>query len=564
MAARYSFEVQVLYDKSWITEVIVSTETEAQTLCKELLGKGREGVRILKEADLNGKVSETVIFTKLGEPKKEKIGITEISEAPYCNSETEFFSPDARQTIYRIMRQYIDKMAVTPTELLHNDKELRRLVDYDSLVPSAITRVAQLQARAGGIEVKDRRDQLYKVIDSIQGKARETGGRRNLPEIKDKNFDAVIAELERTTRPDDIAYVALVVLCKDLVGCRSFIAKLEFLLDLFESAAQPRCIDLLDGVLGDILRSPEVITDLLGRLPRLELAIARLTDVVQGSLAEDERGLPPPTRTLSRHLQAKSLPQTRDVLVECIVRQILGKGRLTHDEDDLEKEALKRVSLKLMQNGDLLGGGAVADALTLRYQRFLKESEAASARNAVIGMLSLLDVNGDKLRFLVALSDGEIGRREPDAVTSQISYVLRFCRGMNDLVDRTLQLKIKLQAVTRLHRQLMRSKLADPLRKDAADRLDEMMAQYITDMKIIEKLDEPSASLRIRALRLIQFCDEDTVIRGKSHALARDRVIAQLRQPNFDARFVEDIPDPAQHARALRNFHQMLTKAGFA
>ena len=47
-----------------------------------------------------------------------------------------------------------------------------------------------------------------------------------------------------------------------------------------------------------------------------------------------------------------------------------------------------------------------------------------------------------------------------------------------------------------------------------------------------------------------------------SVAMSRDRVISHLRQPEFEKKFIEDIPDPSQHATALRDFHSLLRTAG--
>jgi len=90
-----------------------------------------------------------------------------------------------------------------------------------------------------------------------------------------------------------------------------------------------------------------------------------------------------------------------------------------------------------------------------------------------------------------------------------------------------------------------------------------LLASFIEQSKIVERLDDPSASLRLRATRLVQFCASDALTRAKASKIARDRVVSHLRQPNFDQHFVADLPDPAEHAPALKSFYGLLKQAGF-
>ena len=91
-----------------------------------------------------------------------------------------------------------------------------------------------------------------------------------------------------------------------------------------------------------------------------------------------------------------------------------------------------------------------------------------------------------------------------------------------------------------------------------------MIDEYLIAEQIIEKLDHPSSTLRDRATRLVQFCAAGVLPEGKALTRARERIRAILRQPNFDAHFVEGIADPAKAQKALRDFHQLLiNKAGF-
>ena len=103
----------------------------------------------------------------------------------------------------------------------------------------------------------------------------------------------------------------------------------------------------------------------------------------------------------------------------------------------------------------------------------------------------------------------------------------------------------------------------DELKKRITDHIDGVLERYLNEHQIIEKLDHADSPLRDRAVRLVQFCAAGVLPEGKALSRARQRILTLLRQPNFDAHFVEGITDPARAQVALRDFHGLLVKAGF-
>ena len=79
--------------------------------------------------------------------------------------------------------------------------------------------------------------------------------------------------------------------------------------------------------------------------------------------------------------------------------------------------------------------------------------------------------------------------------------------------------------------------LDDELRKELGGAVDEVLAAYLVDEGVIEKIDKPDDPLAMRAIRLIKFCGSGVLIEGKSLNLARARVIDHLRQPQFEEKF---------------------------
>ena len=116
---------------------------------------------------------------------------------------------------------------------------------------------------------------------------------------------------------------------------------------------------------------------------------------------------------------------------------------------------------------------------------------------------------------------------------------------------------------TNAHRAMMASPYPKEIRDKIADHIDAVLERYLIEDQIIEKLDHPGSHLRDRSVRLVQFCAAGVLPEGKALTRARKAILSHLRQANFDAHFIDGIEDPGLAQKALRDFHQLLVKAGF-
>jgi hypothetical protein len=122
-----------------------------------------------------------------------------------------------------------------------------------------------------------------------------------------------------------------------------------------------------------------------------------------------------------------------------------------------------------------------------------------------------------------------------------------------------------MRRVTRLYDELRQGgSLPGELRRSLLDHLDRLLIGYIEAKGIIEKLDDPLAHLRDRAIRLLEFSAAGVFPTGsEAHRIARDRIVALLRQPNFERHFIEGLPQPGEAENKLRQLHGLLTKGGY-
>ena len=111
-----AFEVQTYDGKRWLTESLFDSEQEARGLCTSLLRGGKPGVRILRETTRGEDTRENVIYTEMRAPGKENIRVMEVESAPICERAEDLCNRVSRLTAFRLLRQYFEKVLLTPTE----------------------------------------------------------------------------------------------------------------------------------------------------------------------------------------------------------------------------------------------------------------------------------------------------------------------------------------------------------------------------------------------------------------------------------------------------------------
>jgi len=563
------FEVQSYKVDHWVTEAICDSEEQARTLVNRLLIH-RDGMRIIRDfsGDAGPDASlETVIYSEMRGGGRTSVTIPAIEQAPQlCTTSVDLLGLESRQTMSRLLRQYLDRRSLTTSELLYNAKEMARAMDYENMVPNAVTRVSSLQAQKLGRETRERRDFLFDTLAQLKRQALQAA-KRNLPTARQHGFLAAMTQVGQAAagQPDMQDYLAKVVLCQDTVQIRNLLGKIEWLLALMEEGkAEDWHHTVLDGLIADAVSSPAIVQDMLGRQPDLGTALNRLLDVIEGRFeAEAREQAPDLTAALSRWLGAGGGAQTRQVLLDNLIRSLRGTQRFSYGEPSTQMDMFAALAGRLLTPSGFTGGPVTAEALTLGYLRFIEQGGAGGRRLCVEGMMALLANGKERLHYLIALSQTDTGAKDLPFLQLRTQMLLENTNGLDGLLDRGVPLKPKMQSMAMLYTAMAGAGFPDEVRDQFAERIDTLVADYIVQAKVIEKLDDPAANLRTRATRLVQFAAADILASPKARRIVRDQIIRHLRRPNFDAHFIEGIQDPAEQARTLRNFHDLLRAAQF-
>ena len=369
------FEVHVRRDDRWRIEASFTDEKTALSCARaQLAESGVQEVKVLKTRNIVGLGLETEVFhRKATENKERPLTISGSAEgAPYCMTLNDLYGFESRLIVGRLLRQFLDKFRITPTELLYNWTFARKLDEQGSLIGSAIHAVARHHADVHGIAAKERVNDLRRLVDQALIKARDFAAeRKRLPAFDEKDLIGTSQRVEQAVGSTNHDGVFLGMLALHLGNTPSVGGKLELLADMMGREGDPQISHLLEGVIADGLGSAEVVKDLLGPQPNLAGGVMALADTVLGRpQGEKDTPVSPLLTRIGRFVAEGRAPCCRTVLVDRIRSAVNSDQPL--DRRDAKSEALlvEAVATRLKDgNGTLLGGAETEKALARRLLR---------------------------------------------------------------------------------------------------------------------------------------------------------------------------------------------------
>ena len=563
---RASFEIQVQRDERWVIEDNCQTEDAARAAAKAILARRNSGgVKIIKHwARADGHVTETVIFQELSGPGEAKVTMSPIEDAPHCKKVRDYYRLESRETIGRLFRKYFEKMVLTPTEAIHSHKILKRVQDMDALFPPAVDRVATLQAAAAKEDSRTRRDEVYKAVEQMTIRARKVEENPQLPTLKDGNLTALFEKIAAIAPEADVNFYALVALSRDLMQHNSWMAKFYRLTALTNPTLPDPVLALLDGVYADLFGVPAALQEVLGSQRNLAEALIAIADLWDGRMVPANKDLTDTIEQLNPLLAQGRLDETRKSLMERLHRQLAGNNPLNRIDPTHEREAFRDVAQRLFRPEGLLGGAATAAALTRRFVLMQEAGGKKGLENAVEGIVGLMTDSLFRVVYLSELSASPLGADLYNVVDKHIRETV-MVSSIDGLTPAGWQSRDKMLRLTRLYERIGENEIwpAD-LRHNLLTHIDKLLVGFIEAKGIIEKLDDPQAKLRDRAIRLLEFSAARVLpVGSEAHRIARDRIIALLRQPNFELHIIEGITSPAEAEQILRQLHGLLARGGF-
>jgi len=569
------FEILALHGDTWQIDATVNNKSEIEEVAAQILGEsGVSGVRvvhdsILIEKSINDLEEEDFVFEKIKDAVQEKIFVGEIDTAPNCEVAEDLLKPDALTTLNRLFRKYLDKNNITAMEVIHNGKEIKRLNDADTLVPSAVGKVAKIQSENSDASSNERRDILFEFMQEITNKANQAE-ERGLPAIKKTSFTEAISELKKTASEVELEYLLNVIIAKELIDTRSYWGKLLQTIRWASDLDDPGVEAALDRFVADILANNSVIQDLLGDQLDLGSAVIEMLDLGSGSLETgeldelQEEGMEWTKAKLNQIMARPNFKISQLILLERAEQQIAGSGKLSKEGETGEKERFNAILDRVITKDEVLGGAQMAEALTERQTRLINKGGLTGLKEAINTLIPSLRSPARKIALLLSLAASKMAEDKLEQfIQEHIETLLIKPSSISGIVSPDLPPNRKMEQITSSFYQIEKSQLEQELKDKITARLDDILASYLEESKIIEKIDNPSRPMHLRAMMLVGMCQSEMLPRGKASNIARDVITKHLKKPDFNTELVAQV-DEAEKDNVIARFQSQLKRAGIS
>ena len=557
-----SYDIQTQQEGNWVTQTTEEDKEGAIATARRLFGnKACTGVRVMQSITKNdGSIIETEVHCETRVVSvSEKIKSSSIDWAPPpCKELKEFYELPSRRLIGRVMRDYCDKMVVTPTEILYNIKEASRVQDRGTIIPDAINKIAALQGEADVAKTKAREADLNKRSDEIIARSRKAD-KLALPKI-DKSFSAAIQACRRIeTQGEDPLYVAMAVLAKDLSGVRNWLGKLFRMCKLADADKDdPLALALLDGVIADSLAG-SVVQDILGYQANLGQALVAMVDLSEGKLVPEKSDAGVAAGIINTYCGLGKFPASRHSLLERVHRQLCTGGPLSRSDPDKEKDEFIRVMTRLTKPTSLYSGPETAAALTTRYGRLLEKGGKAGKIASFIGVFFLFPDRTSSIHYLCDIAATSFAEDCAEAIEEKFDTICNI-RTFPEMFRSNSTVKERMQKLTSAYKAIVASNLPEAGKAKMLNNLSYLLDRFVTDNQMLEKLDAPTGPVKDRAMILAQFCTTGILPPGKTLDRFRERLVALVGSPDFDQKFTEGAADKEQAQKSLNALKQITAK----
>ncbi|MCK6453134.1 MAG: hypothetical protein L6R19_20145 [Alphaproteobacteria bacterium] len=370
-------QYEVLYQREgrWEIDGLFDADDAAVARAEGLVASDKfDAVKVVGQRNgINGGiVEEEPLFLKERQARAKPLQITgDTTPVEPCTGPKQLFALDSRLAIGRLLRPFLDKLQITPTELLHTARLIQRLDNTGNLAMAAIHRVASLQAKAMNVPARQRAAEIERFVSDARTLARDYDAeRRNLPPFDREDLSRTRRRLAGAAAEGRGDHIFLCHLSAILVDLPSMQAKLELVIDLMGRESAAEAIDLLEGVVADILADGEALRDALGAQPTLQRHIDALIDAITGAQPETPWPAGSIMPALSRLVASGAAPQCRRVLTERVQAVLASPVPLDPSQPEADPALLQVVVDRLTKAaGKLLGGEATAAAVALRRRR---------------------------------------------------------------------------------------------------------------------------------------------------------------------------------------------------
>ncbi len=343
----------------------MATEDRAQAIqtAEDMLSDNRAAaVRVTKETlDPDTMEFNSVTVLTRGAPEvQSKRVVPEDQAGPRCSAPQDFYAPHARETISRVLEDWLGRNGVTAFELLHRPDLAEKLEASGVELQHAIQKIAVPESQDVGQPVHDLMRHYQKLSDQTLERVIAAGRRDLFPSLE----DCSIADIaHRMAGQPDRAFIMGGVVCGALKDLRGGRPRLDRLMDLAERAPMdgaPHAMVMvsIEQLLCEMLGGRTSLAEVLG--PSLDqgaslAAVVRMVAPreIKALIAQDPRlalqvpAVDGPAARLGARLEAGEFPLLSAALARMVLRELMSPRRLRPNDAAGEIDILRTLAMTL-------------------------------------------------------------------------------------------------------------------------------------------------------------------------------------------------------------------------
>lgn len=480
---------------------------------------------------------------------------------PVCTTPQTLYTLPARETIGRLMEDWLRRWRVTPFELLHSPVLAEKLEASGHELQHAIQKLSIPEAQETGQPVHEIIRRWTALIERAVGRVIEDGRKRRFPEITP---ETVVTMVQKISGQPDRDYLLGGAVTVWLESAKGVAARLEALLTLAGPliAAGSSCgwaVRVVEIPVCEILAQKGAVADISGTGAEPGMALAALTRLLAGSeigkaAAYDPqiaRVLPPVSGALQAYavwLEAGHFSDVKRQSIRHIISELRGPRRLRPSDAVSEIELLRAMAVVLTMTG---GDEAQREDLT---NAFVERSRMLVSSTFIDALLQGADDGAEELERLVWLCENVVGisnKREAARWMLTALTGVKFERVMRESPRPVGQ---KLRQLAGLQQRVSGAGLNEKDTQEAHERLGQMGAVMAQEAQVIKQIARTPQPLQ-RLAALLSFATGQAAPAGPLSDQARAEVMRQLKDPDVRAELSKD-------SAGLMALKPLLQKAG--
>lgn len=524
----------------WTLEIATEDRSRSMETAEELLATGRAvSVRVTKES-LDPETREFKSVTLMTKGEVMVVAERKVKENldPLCVSPSDLYSVHARETIGRLLEQWLLRHKITPWELLHRADMLEMLEAAGMEVQHAVQKIAVPEAQDRGMVVHEVMRHYHKLVETAIERVLKDEKRKALPDFDSTSFAATA---ERLIGDPDRHYLLGAGVARSIAKAATWAQKVDRLLDLADAApaagpGRNLAFQVLETCLAEILGARAGLADLLG--PDLDLggslaAITRLTssDVVELLIPREAvvaRMMPPldgAAARLAKWLEGSQFEAVRGALAQRVLRELNTSKRLRPDDPAGEIDILRALAMCLTAAaGKVMPLEQVQEAFAERSRMLVRsdfvEVYLGSDKNAL-----------EEVEALLWLAENVTGAGNKRAASRWISANVGALRFEKDVRSGAGSPPTRLAALAHLQRGVARVGFLPEELAPIQAKIGEVGGWVEADAKLTALVAKAPAPAGQKLTMLIKMATGETAPLGPASDRARQEVLRLMRDP---------------------------------